>query len=62
MQRKRTVKRTKTGTTPSSVGEGKTIQVPRTVTCPDFVLREKQEIFTVTDVKMTEMTVDRHCE
>ena len=61
-QKKRPIKRTKTDKMPSRVGEGKTIQVPRTVTCPDFVLRERQQIFTVTDVKMTEMTVDRHCE
>ena len=62
VQKKRPIKRTKTDKMPSHVREGKTIQVPRTVTCPDFVLRGRQQIFTVTDVKMTEMTVDRHCE
>ena len=60
--RRKTSKRPRTSTTPSLPGEGKSVQVPRTATCPNFVLKEEQEEFCITDVKITEMTVDRHCE
>ena len=61
VQRRRTVRRTKTSGQTGPHGEGKASMVPRFPTCPDFVMKEEQ-VFTVTDVKITEMTVDRHCE